>query len=175
MRQWLTALLAALLLAPLVAAGDTRPTLISAEAGPDGAIKQYTLKFSEAMVPLGDARAQSPVTVACPVNSTGRWVDVQTYVVEFDKALPGGLKCKVTLRADLKTVRGGAVIGQREGIIDTGGPTARAVLGGTNYQIEEDQVFLVTPNVTPTLASVAAGAYCAVDGIGENGDIKGIA
>jgi len=167
MRQWLTALIAAVLLAPLVAAGDTRPTLISAEAGPDGAIKQYTLKFSEAMVPLGDPRAQSPVSVACPVNSTGRWVDVQTYVVEFDKALPGGLKCKVTLRADLKTVRGDAVIGQREGIIDTGGPTARAVLGGTNYQIEEDQVFLVAPNVTPTLASVSAGAYCAVDGIGE--------
>lgn len=167
MRQWLMALIAAVLLAPLVAAGDTRPTLISAEAGPDGAIKQYTLKFSEAMVPLGDPRAQSPVTVTCPVASTGRWVDVQTYVVEFAKALPGGLKCKATLRADLKTVRGDAVIGPREGTIDTGGPTARAVLGGTNYQIEEDQVFLVAPNVMPTLASVSAGAYCAVDGIGE--------
>lgn len=167
MRQWLIALFAALLLAPLVAAGDTRPSLLSAEAGPDGAIKQYTLKFSEAMVPLGDPRAQSPVTVACPINSTGRWVDVQTYVVEFEKALPGGLKCKVTLRADLKTVRGDIVVGPREATIDTGGPTARAVLGGTTYQIEEDQVFLVAPNVRPTLASIAAGAYCAVDGIGE--------
>src|SRR3546814_18607066 len=33
--------------------------------------------------------------------------------------------------------------------------------------IEEDQVFLVASNMPATRDSVAAGAYCAVDGIGE--------
>ncbi len=167
MRQWFILILAALMLTPFVAVGDTRPQVVSAEAGPDGAICRFTMKFSEAMVALGDPRATSPVTVACPVTSEGHWVDVQTYVIEFTKVLPAGLKCKVTLRADLKTARGEAVGGPREAIINTGGPTARAVLGGTNYQIEEDQVFLIAPSMAPLPDSVSANAYCAVEGIGE--------
>ena len=131
MRRWFIFILTLLLLTPLVAVGDTAPAVVLAEAGPDGAIRHYTLKFSEAMVPLGDPRAASPVTVTCPVASDGHWVDVQTYVVDFIKVLPGGLKCKVILRDDLKTVRGAAVTGVRVGIIDTSAPTARAVIGGT--------------------------------------------
>jgi len=167
MRRWFFLLLIALCCAPLVAVGDTRPQLVSAEAGPDGAIQHVTLKFSEAMVALGDPRAVSPVTVSCPVGVHGHWVDVQTYVVDFDKTLPGGLKCKVSLRADLRTVRGESVGGQRETIIYSGGPTARAVLGGTEFRIDEDQVFLVAPNVAPLPESISANAYCAVEGIGE--------
>ena len=52
--------------------------------------------------------------------------------------------------------------------VDAGGPVARAVLPGVDGdEIEEDQVFLVAANMAPTRASVAANAYCAVDGIGE--------
>ncbi len=166
-RRGLIFVVAALLLSPLVAVGDTQPQLLSAVAGPDGAIRQYTMKFSEAMVPLGDPRSTAPATLACPVPSEGHWVDAQTYVFAFPRALPGGLKCTVTLRQDLKTLRGTAVGGERVGVIDTGGPIARAVLGGTGYQIEEDQVFLIAPNLAPRAGSVAAEVYCAVEGIGE--------
>ena len=156
-----------LLFAPLVGMAGTSPALISAEAGPDGAIRQYTLKFSEAMVPLGDPRAPAPATVACPITAQGRWTDPQTYVFEFARVLPGGFKCTVTLHAGLKTASGASVAGERVGVIDSGGPSARDVLGGTEGSIEEDQVFLIAPNLAPTPASLAANVFCAVQGIDD--------
>jgi uncharacterized protein YfaS (alpha-2-macroglobulin family) len=167
MRRWLVLILFTLLLSPLVAVGDTEPQLLSGVAGPDGAIRQYTMKFSEAMVPLGDPRAQAPATLTCPVPSEGHWVDTQTYIYAFPRPLPGGLRCTVKLRDDLKTARGAPLGGERVGIIDTGGPIARAVLGGTVFNIDEDQVFLIAPNMAPRAGAVAAGVYCAVEGIGE--------
>jgi hypothetical protein len=104
----------------------------------------------------------------CSVSSTGRWVDQKTYVFEFAKILPGGLSCKVSLRDGLKSVRGVAVGGTSEFLIDTGGPVARAVLPEEyGDDIEEDQVFLVSTNTPATSQSVSAAGYCAVDGIGE--------
>jgi alpha-2-macroglobulin len=133
-----------------------------------GAIERFTMRFSEAMVPLGDPRATPPATMKCPVGSTGRWVDPQTFVFDFEKALPGGISCTVELGSKLNSSRGVAVEGARIFTIDTGGPSARAVIpGGYGEDIEEEQVFLVAANVVPTAASIAANGYCAVDGIGE--------
>ena len=167
MQRVLKSLFALVLLAPLVVTAGTAPVLQSAQAGPDGAIRQFTMKFSQAMVPLGEPRAPAPASVSCPVPAQGRWTDVQTYVFEFAKALPGGLKCTVTLRPNLKTVSGDAVTGQKISMIDTGGPSARDVLGGTEDEIEENQVFLVAPNIVPNPASIAANVYCSVEGIEE--------
>src|SRR3546814_9079077 len=64
--------------------------------------------------------------------------------------------------------RGVKVVGNGRFEIDTGGPSARAVLAGGGYEgIEEDQIFLVATNVAADRASVGRYAYCAVDGIGE--------
>src|SRR3546814_11464954 len=63
---------------------------------------------------------------------------------------------------------GYSIVGQRHLTGDSGGPVARAVLPSRyGSDIEEDQVFLVASNMPATRDSVAAGAYCAVDGIGE--------
>ncbi len=162
----------ALFAAPIAAIGSGAPQVVLATPGSaganGGAIERFTMRFSESMVPLGDPRATPPATIACPVASTGRWVDPQTFVFDFAKALPGGISCKVDLVQDLASARGVAVTGARTFTIDTGGPSARAVLpGGYGDDIEEGQVFLVATNVTPLPASVAAHGYCAVDGIGE--------
>ncbi len=86
----------------------------------------------------------------------------------FEKPLPGGLSCHVDLRDDLATARGVRVVGNDRFALDTGGPSARAVLaGGMDGDIEEDQIFLVATNVAADRASVGRFAYCAVDGIGE--------
>ncbi|MEK6637288.1 MAG: MG2 domain-containing protein [Pseudomonadota bacterium] len=161
-----------LIATPIIALSDAAPQVTLAvpgtAGGNAGVIDRFTLRFSENMVPLGDPRAAPPVGVTCPVGGTGRWVDPQTFVHEFASALPGGLTCAVKLRDDLKSARGVGVTGQRAFTIDTGGPSARAVLPGSyDGDIEEDQVFLVATNTPPARQSVASAGYCAVDGIGE--------
>ena len=171
--RWLAFGLCALppVLASTLAIGNAAPQVVLATPGSaganGGAIERFTMRFSENMVPLGDTRATPPAKLTCPVGANGRWVDTQTFVYDFEKALPGGLTCKVDLNDDLASARGARVEGAKSFTIDTGGPSARGVLSGNDSEIEEEQVFLVATNVAPTAASVGANAYCAVDGIGE--------
>ncbi|WP_380786473.1 alpha-2-macroglobulin [Sphingomonas sp. R86521] len=159
----------ALAIAPVAAFGDATPQVVLATPGlGNGAIERFTIRFSQAMVALGDPRAQGPLEVTCPIGGEGRWVDQQTYVWDFATPLPGGTACEIKTRAGLKSAGGYALGGQQSFKVDAGGPVARAVLtGGEDSDIEEDQVFLVAANMAATRASVAANAYCAVDGIGE--------
>ncbi|HEX8300776.1 alpha-2-macroglobulin family protein [Sphingomonas sp.] len=162
----------ALVAAPLgaiAAFGDNSPQVEMATPGiGDGAIERFTARFNTAMVPLGDPRATSPFTVECPVGGEGRWVDQQTFVHEFASPLPGGVTCKFKLRDKLKSLGGYGVTGQHEFTVDSGGPIAREVLPSRyGSEIEEDQVFLIAANLAPDRASVAANAYCSVDGVGE--------
>ncbi|MEP6785362.1 MAG: MG2 domain-containing protein, partial [Sphingomonadales bacterium] len=171
MQMWKRVALALATLAPFAALGDAAPQVVLATPGSagsnGGAVERFTMRFSESMVPLGDPRATPPAKLTCPVGANGRWVDAQTFVYDFEKALPGGLTCKVDLNDDLASARGARVEGSKSFTIDTGGPSARGVLSGNDSDIEEGQVFLVATNVAPTAASVGANAYCAVDGIGE--------
>lgn len=161
--------LLALVLTPVIAASANDPRVVLATPGiGGGAIERFTLRFNEAMVPLGDPRAQAPATVECPVAGTGRWADQQTYVHEFASGLPGGVSCTFKLRDKLKSLAGYEVNGSREFKVDSGGPIARAVLPAQyDGEIEEDQIFLVASNMAADRASVASNAYCAVNGIGE--------
>ncbi|GAA4774176.1 MG2 domain-containing protein [Stakelama sediminis] len=156
-------------LTPLMASGDSAPRVVLATPGVgDGAIERYTIRFSQPMVPLGDPRAATPVDVKCPVPGEGRWVDQKTFVYAFARGLPGGLTCSLTLRDGLKSLKGYRVAGRGQFTVDSGGPVAKAVLpsryGG---EIAEDQIFLIGANLPPDPRSVAAHAYCAIDGLGE--------
>ncbi len=171
-RFWLPICGFFLLFSPLAARSDPQPQVVFATPGTGGtsggAINRYTLRFSEAMVPLGDPRAPAPTTIKCSVPSTGRWADPQTFVYEFERPLPGGISCDIKLRDNLKSARGQDLTGTATFTIDTGGPSARAVFTGEDSgTIEEDQVFLVATNTMATPASITAGGYCAVEGIGE--------
>lgn len=166
------ALLLPVAMAVAAAGGDTVPQVTLATPGSagsgDGTISRFTLRFSEDVVPLGDPRSRAPATQDCKVAGEGRWVDTRTWVLEFAKSLPGGLRCHINLVDGLTTARGVAVRGTSRFAIDTGGPSARAVLAGGTYDgIEEDQIFLVATNVAADYASVGRFGYCAVDGIGE--------
>jgi uncharacterized protein YfaS (alpha-2-macroglobulin family) len=182
MRLWTRIALLALALSPLTAASDSSPQVILATPGiGGGAIERFTIRFSQAMVPLGDPRAAAPASVECAIGGEGRWVDQQTWVWEFARGLPGGTTCSIKTREGLRSVAGYELPAQRTFTVDAGGPTARAVLpSGSGDEIEEDQAFLVATNMPATPASVIAGAYCAVDGIGEKipvrllaGDVAG--
>lgn len=159
----------ALAIVPVAALSDNAPRVILAQPGVgDGAIERFTMRFSQPMAPLGDPRAAAPAATQCPVAGQGRWADQQTWVYEFAKPLPGGTTCSFKTVDGLKSVAGYALAGTQSFTVDAGGPVARAVLpsdGGD--EIEEDQTFLVAANMAPDPRSVAAHAYCAVDGIGE--------
>ena len=162
-----------LVLLPLAVRGDSPPQVTLAVAGASGsdggAVDRFTLRFSEAMVPLGDPRAPRAATSDCPVPASGEWVDQQTFVLDFEHELPAGITCKVTLREGLTTLRKARVTGQTSFSIDTSGPGVRAVLtqGEHGRAIDEDQVFLVATNAPVDRNSVAAKVSCAVSGIGE--------
>ncbi|MEG3181499.1 alpha-2-macroglobulin family protein [Sphingomonas sp. LT1P40] len=159
----------ALALTPLAAWGDSSPQVVLSTPGVgDGAIERYTIRFSQPMVPLGNPRAATPIKVTCPVGGEGRWVDQQTFVHEFASPLPGGATCDIVLVEKLKSLSGYEVTGSRMFKIDAGGPTVKGLLP-TRYggEVEEDQVFLIGTNMPATRASIAAGAYCAVEGLGE--------
>jgi alpha-2-macroglobulin len=177
---WIAGLAGLFVLAPFSAQSDSSPQVSFAIPGTGGtnasAINRFTLGFSEAMVPVGDPRAQPPAAMKCQTPSNGRWVDAQTYVFEFEQPLPGGITCAVDLKDGLKSARGVTLSGTRQFMIDTGGPTIRAILPGEdNEDIEEDQVFLVATNTIAAPASVRGGGYCTIDGVGEriNLDVLG--
>ncbi|WP_425228594.1 alpha-2-macroglobulin family protein [Sphingomonas sp.] len=156
-----------LALAPVTAFGDNAPRIVFAQPGiGGGAIQRYSVRFSQAMVPLGDPRAAAPLTTPCA--GQGRWVDQQTWVFDFATPLAGGTSCRFETVATLKSVAGYAMASTPSFTVDAGGPVARAILPANDGdEIEEDQVFLVAANMVPTPQSVAANAYCAVDGVGE--------
>ncbi len=61
--------LAALLLAPTSVASDSSPQVVLATpGGAGGTIERFTIRFSQAMVPLGYPRAAAPISVTCSVG-----------------------------------------------------------------------------------------------------------
>ncbi|KPF57636.1 hypothetical protein IP88_16675 [alpha proteobacterium AAP81b] len=135
---------------------------MGAVAGPE----QISVRFSTPMVALGDPRLPAPITGNCSQGATGRWADAYSYAIDLPTPLPGGHVCRYTLVPGLKDASGAAITGARQFVFSTGGPTVRAVLPRYT-EIEEDQLFLIALNAAPTPASVAAGAACLVEGVGE--------
>ena len=171
MKAWLLGVAVGLLLiAPLTASSPVPPpTVVDAVKGTDGrSITRFTLRFSEPVVSLG-SQGLPPFDMSCPVPGHGRWVDPAAFVWEFEKPLSGGTTCRANLKRGLKALAGRLIQGRRSFMIDSGGPFAVAILAGDEDQenIEEDQGFLIASNGPVDRASVASGAYCAIDGIGE--------
>jgi hypothetical protein len=165
MRLWGRVAFLMVAMAPVAALGDASPQVILATPGVGGgAIERFTLRFSQPMVPLGDRRAAAPFATACA--GTGRWADAQTWVYDFAAPLAGGSTCIFEAREGLRSTSGVDLTGQRRFTVDAGGPVARAVLPGYG-EIEEDQTFLIAANMAATRRSIAANAYCAVEGLGE--------
>jgi len=71
---WVIFALLLSIVGPLVAIGDAAPSVISGEAGPDDAIKHYTIKFSEAMVPEpSEVRITRRRSFPRPANTGWHW------------------------------------------------------------------------------------------------------
>jgi uncharacterized protein YfaS (alpha-2-macroglobulin family) len=136
--------------------------------GTVGQVRQATARFSVPMVPFGDLRAAAPFEVDCPVPGKGRWVDDRTWAYDFERDLPGAVRCRFQLRADLRDLAGQALAGRREFVLATGGP---AVLQAIPYDgssaIDEHQAFVLALSAPAAAPSVTGHAWCQADGIAE--------
>jgi len=161
--------LAVLALATGRAGGDPAPGVAAfSPAGSVERVEQIKLRFATPMVSFGDPRLPAPVAGNCSDGATGRWVDAQSFAIDLPAPLSGGRRCTYDLSPGLKDARGAVLAGQKHFVFDTGGPNIRAAVPNDGAgQIEEDQVFLLALNAAPTRESLAAGASCIIDGVGE--------
>lgn len=143
---------AALLLAP----GGARAARVESFA-PQGVakqVRQVSVRFSEAMVPLGDPRAaRDPFTIECAAKGASRWADSRTWVHTFEADLPAGLHCAFTLRDDLRALAGAVIEAPRRFEFSTGGPAVLDVQPSWG-RIAEDQRFALQLDAPATTASV---------------------
>jgi alpha-2-macroglobulin len=85
------------------------------------AVRQVSVRFSEAMVAFGDPRLEAPFEIACPATGHGHWADGSNWLYDFDADLPAGLKCTFTLKPAFKSLNGLA-LEAKSFSFNTGGP-----------------------------------------------------
>ena len=126
-------------------------------------VSQVAVRFSEAMVALGDPNRSTPFAVRCAVPGTGRWIDERNWVYDFDHDVPGAESCRFTLRRGVRTLAGARVAGPREHRFHTGGPSIirHAPSSGT---IDERQVFLLALDADADPDSIRDHVGCRVEG-----------
>ncbi len=137
---------------------------------PQGTVKgvrQVSVRFSEQMVPFGDPRSLSdPFDIACSAPGKSRWADGRNWIYDFTADLPAGVACKFTLRPGLKSLAGATLTGRTVFNFSTGGP---AVIRQMPYEgfniIDEEQIFILTLDAEPDIASVLRHVTFSVDGI----------
>jgi hypothetical protein len=137
-------------------------------------LQQVTVKFSESVVPFGEPRLPDPMRLACTGNApsgAGRWVDDRVWAYDFRQALPPGTRCTLTASPDWKPL-GGALTGRSDFSFGAGGPAVLSVQPYEGSRIEEEQYFLLRLSGPAVEASVAANAWCEVQGIGERVPVR---
>ncbi|HEX5680502.1 MAG TPA: MG2 domain-containing protein, partial [Desulfobacterales bacterium] len=136
---------------------------------PQGTVKkvrQVRASFSEPMVAFGDPRAAAPFAVQCSEEGRGRWADPGNWVYDFERDLPGGIRCSFKLAPGLRTLSGKTLAGKRDFSFSTGGPAIRNSLPyGGNRGIGEDQVFILILDSAPDEASILSRAGFSIAGI----------
>ncbi|MGD9831486.1 MAG: MG2 domain-containing protein [Piscinibacter sp.] len=165
---------AALLLAALAAAAQAASISGVTPRGEVVQVRQVTLRFSEAVVPFGDLRLPDPAGVACDgpaVAGSGRWSNDRVWLYDFEAPLPPGTRCTIKVKADWKPLNG-TLTGATEFAFQTGGPAVVTAQPWSGSSIEEDQHFLLRLSGAASPASVAAHAWCEVEGIGERVPVR---
>jgi len=131
------------------------------------AVRQVQARFSQPLVALGDLRAAAPFEVDCPVAGSGKWLDDRTWVYDFERDLPGAVRCEFALRPGLKDAAGQSVKAQKFQF-DTGGPQVVAMrpADGDN-RIDERQMFVLAFDTQVKPGTLAGLASCRVSGLAE--------
>jgi hypothetical protein len=144
---------------------------------PQGTVKgvrQATARFSEPMVPLGDPRAaKAPFEIDCPERAKGRWVDSRNWAYDFERDLPGGIRCTFRLRSGLASLGGKPILGQPEFRFSTGGPAiVRSIPFEGAPWIDEEQAFVIALDAEATNSSVVEKVWFQVEGLADRVGVR---
>ena len=149
---------------PLI--GQARPGV--AEVSPTGRVagpRQIVVRFATPMLALG-SDAPAPINSACATGGNGKWLDQHRYAIDLPSPVPGGRICDIRLNPQLKDLAGRSLPAAGPYRFTTPGPSVRAI--APDYgPIAEDQIFLIAAEAAPTPDSIASGAACLIDGVGE--------
>ena len=135
-------------------------------------VRQVVVRFSEAVVALGDLRLADPMVVTCVgglasgKQGSGRWADAKTWLYDFSEPLPPATRCTVKARSDWQPLQG-PLVGTTQFSFSTGGPAVVRTWPFEGSTVEEDQHFLLQLSGPVVPASVLSHAWCEVEGIGE--------
>ena len=131
------------------------------------------VRFSAAMVALGDPGRAAPFVVDCPVPGTGRWIDERHWVYDFEHDVPGAVMCRFAVREEARTLAGERLEPQ-EYMFHTGGPSILdhrpKSWSRETAVVDERQVFLLSLDGVADTASVRRHARCRL--VGEPNDIS---
>lgn len=136
------------------------------------AVRQVQARFSLPVVALGDPRAAAPFAVDCPVAGSGKWLDDRTWIYDFVRDLPGGLRCEFRLRTGLKDAAGHPIDAETFRF-DTGGPQVVAMRPNDgDGAIDERQAFVLAFDAELKPATLARHASCQVAGLAERIEVE---
>lgn len=153
--------------APTATAGP-RAAVIGAPIGLAPGAAQFSLRASADLVALGEPYAPDPVRVDCPVPGRGRWLDARQWVYDFDRPLPGGVRCRFERIDPWRSLAGDALDGARRFELHTGGPAVIATDPPVGmHGIDERQAFVLALDAPVSTPSVLAHAHCAAEGVNE--------
>lgn len=164
--------------AALVAAGLAMVAAVTAAApvasiSPSGEVaqvQQVLVRFSEAVLPLGNLQQAAPYTLACEGGTppgSARWLNERSWAFDFNEVLAAGKRCTLTLNPAFQPLGGvaGAWQGPREQRFSTGAPVVTSVSPWPGSRIAEDQHFLLRLNGAVDPASVRRAAWCEMEGL----------
>ena len=133
-------------------------------------VNQVTANFDASVRPLGDLTGPAPMTFSCDrgVNGNARWIDTQTWSVDFGDTLPAGISCEFKPVAGLKDATGQPLAMAASYRFNTGGPWAVEVFGGYDHRrIDEEPVFLVRAAGDLDFSTIERHVWCEATGIAE--------
>jgi hypothetical protein len=152
--------------APLAHAA--RVTALSPQ-GEVAQVQQVQMRFSDAVVAMGDPRLPAPFVLACNGSTpagNSNWDDDRNWTLYLREPIAAGSRCTLKANPAFKPLDG-ALQGPTEFGFSTGAPVVLSAQPYPGASIEEDQHFLLRLNGAPDLASVRKNAWCEVEGLGE--------
>ena len=167
-------------LLPLLAAVAHAAPLAVDRFSPQGStrnVRQVQAHFAQPAVAIGNPKLPPPFQIQCSEPGNGRWVDAQNWVYDFERELPGGVSCRFSTDPAFRAASGDA-LQPAKFQFNTGGPmlaesrpdgstVADGEESGGAIAVDEEQVFLLRFDAPLKAGSLAANAWCEVDGLRE--------
>ena len=147
------------------------PAATVSQFQPQGTVGDQTrvsVRFSNAMIRLGNTNAPEPFSIDCAgIAGEGRWLDERSWAWQMARPLQPGERCVFGLKSGLTAVNGESVGGKARFEFIGAAPRPWRLQPAPGSGIEEDQAFVINGGGPLDEASLADNLWCEADGIGQ--------